>query len=137
MVNLKRFILVILILSLILTVFAINSFATDINMNLAQEQNVTNGQNSINDVDSSSNNTLENSVETTNSTSSPSTNSNEEVTTNNTSLNTNTAATVQSVEQFEDNTASFDISNVINILLLAVGLVLILLAVAILIRLKK
>lgn len=120
MVNLKRFIIVILLLSIILTAFTVTSFATNINMNLAQEQNVINRQNSINDTDS---NSIDN--ETSNGTSS------------NASLDTNTVATVQSVEQFEDNTASFDISNIINILLLAVGLVIILLAVAILIRLKK
>ena len=115
MVNLKRFILIILFFSIIFATFNVSSFATNINMNLAQDQNISNNiNNSADDNEQESNSSV-----------------------SNTSLNTNTSATVQSVEQFEDNTASFDISNVINILLLAVGLVIILLAVAILIRLKK
>lgn len=124
MINLKRFIIVILLLSFILTIFSVTSFATNINMNLAQEQNVTSRQNTINDIENNTN--VEDELSSLiNSTSS------------NTTLNTNTVATVQTVEQFEDTTSGFDITNVINILLLAVGLVIILLAVAILIRLKK
>lgn len=109
--TLKRFILIILYFSLVSTFFVVPTFASNINMNLAQEQNVA---------DNSINNDISN-----------------ENYVSNTSLDTNTVATVQSVEQFEDNTSSFDISSVINILLLAVGLVIILLAVAILIRLKR
>ena len=97
---LKRFILIILFISIIFSIFKTSTLASNINMNLAQEQDINNEM-------------------------------------SNTSLNTNTIASVQSVEQFEDNTASFDISNIINILLLAVGFVIILLAVAILIRLNK
>ena len=124
MINLRRFIILILLLSFILTIFSVTSFATNINMNLAQEQNVTSRQNTINDIENNTN--VEDELSSLiNSTSS------------NTTLNTNTVATVQTVEQFEDTTSGFDITNVINILLLAVGLVIILLAVAILIRLKK
>ena len=108
---LKRFILIILFISIIFSIFKTSTLASNINMNLAQEQDINN--------ENSNNDTVNNNQMS------------------NTSLNTNTIASVQSVEQFEDNTASFDISNIINILLLAVGLVIILLAVAILIRLNK
>ena len=122
MVNLKRFILIILFFSIAFATLHVSSFATNIDMNLAQEQNITDSRNnSSNNI----NNSADDNEQQPNSS------------TSNTSLNTNTSATVQSVEQFEDNTSSFDISNIINILLLAVGLVIILLAVAILIRLKK
>ena len=109
--KLKRFILIILYFSLFSTFFYLPTFASNVNMNLAQDQNVA---------DNSINNNISNQDSF-----------------SNTPLDTNTVATVQSVEQFEDNTSSFDISSVINILLLAVGLVIILLAVAILIRLKR
>ena len=93
------------------------SYATNINVNLAQEQNVTDDRN--NDAVDTSNEVSDNSVE------------------NPPTLNTNTQATVQSVEGFEDNTGGFDITNILSIFLLAVGFVLILLAIAILIRLGK
>ena len=97
MVSLKRFIFVILLLSLIFTVFTLKTYATNINMNLTQEQNVTSRENSINDISNSSteNNEVSNSI--------------------NEYLNTNTAATVQTVQQFEDTTSSFDISSVVLI----------------------
>lgn len=47
-----------------------------------------------------------------------------------------TATLVSSVDTNDHTSASLDLSNIINILLIAVGIVLILLAVAILIRLK-
>ena len=36
----------------------------------------------------------------------------------NTSLNTNTIASVQSVEQFEDNTAKFDFTNIMKLVIM-------------------
>ena len=125
--TLKRFILI-LFCSLISTFFTVPTFASNIDMNLAQEQNVINRGNSINNNISNEFDINDTGDEDINSISNSFPN---------TSLDTNTVATVQSVEQFEDNTSSFDISTVINILLLAVGLVIILLAVAILIRLNK
>lgn len=125
--TLKRFILI-LFCSLISTFFTVPTFASNIDMNLAQEQNVINRGNSINNNISNEFDINDTGDEDINSISNSF---------SNTSLDTNTVATVQSVEQFEDNTSSFDISTVINILLLAVGLVIILLAVAILIRLNK
>lgn len=111
MKTLKSFIFIILYFLLFSIFFTLPTFASNINMNLAQEQNIA---------DNSINNDISNQDSV-----------------SNTQLDTNTVATVQSVEQFEDNTSSFDITNIINILLLAVGLVIILLAVAILIRLKR
>ena len=120
MLKLRKFLSIILLFSLVFTFFITRSaFATDINMNLAQEQNVTDNQNPGNNV----RNETRNKNELTNTSTSP--------------LNANTSASVQSVEQFEDNTAKFDFTNIISILLLAVGLVIILLGVAILIRLNK
>ena len=115
MLKFEKKILIILIFSVLFTFFnfTLNSYATNINMELGQQANVTDTENPGNNLQ----------------------NSNTQL--GITSLNTNTSATVQSVEQFEDNTSSFDFTNIINILLLAVGLVIILLAVAILIRLKR
>ena len=53
------------------------------------------------------------------------------------SLDTNTVANVESLDRIDYNTSSFDFTNIINVLLIAVGLVIILLAIAILIRLKR
>ena len=118
MLKLRRVISIILLFSLVITFFMVKTtFATDINMNLAQEQNP--GNNVRNEIENEAGN------------------QNEAVNSSTSSLDTNTSASVQSVEQFEDNTAKFDFVNIINILLLAVGLVIILLGVAILIRLSK
>ncbi|CCZ00198.1 unknown [Clostridium sp. CAG:793] len=53
----------------------------------------------------------------------------------NTSIS-NTSVVIKSVNEVDDSTAGIGFSDVLNILLIAVGFVLILLAVAILIRLK-
>ena len=53
------------------------------------------------------------------------------------SLDTNTEANVESLDRVDYSTSTFDFTNIINVLLIAVGLVIILLAIAILIRLKK
>ncbi len=136
MINLRKFIMVILLLSLLLVTFNVVSNATNFNINLSPEQNVTNEQNEINEVENTTTRNNTNNETSTNSSTNSVTNS-AVGTSANTVLNTNTVANVQTVEQFEDNTSSFNASNVINILLLAVGLVIILLGVAILIRLKK
>ena len=142
--TLRKLTLIILLFSLFSTFFAVTTFASNINMNLPQEQNVTNRENSVNSNTNSNSNS--NTGSQTNSNNSinnddiddvDDVDDDEVLPMSNPSLDTNTVATVQSVEQFEDNTSSFDISSIINILLLAVGLVIILLAVAILIRLKR
>lgn len=121
MSKLNRVILIVFLFSVIFSCFMVcNSFASNINMNLAQEENVTDNGNPGNNI--------RNQTENTNT----SVNNNQTGT-----LNTNTQATVQSVEEFQDNTGSFDFSGILNILLLAVGLVIILLGIAILIRLNK
>lgn len=127
MLKLRRFLIIILIATLLFgfLLFVTNSYATSINMNLAGEANVTDEGNPGNNLRQSGNTTQNGNNTATNSAS------------NTAGLNTNTSASVQSVEQFEDTTSSFDVTNILNILLLAVGLVLILLAVAILIRLRK
>lgn len=56
-------------------------------------------------------------------------------TSSNVSTNSNTSTTVSTVSSVEDNSLEF--TNILNILLIAVGVVIILLAIAILIRLKK
>ena len=118
MSKLNKFLVFFLLIILIFTFITIkSSYASNINVNLAQEQNVTDSRND------NTANLSDNSVN--NPTSGTPT------------LNTNTQATVQSVEGFEDNTGGFDITNILSIFLLAVGFVLILLAIAILIRLGK
>ena len=64
-------------------------------------------------------------------------NSRDNVTNPISSLDTNTVANVESLDRIDYSTSSFDFTNIISILLLAVGLVIILLGVAILIRLNK
>lgn len=56
-------------------------------------------------------------------------------TASNVSTNSSTSTTVSTVSSVEDNALEF--TNILNILLIAVGIVIILLAIAILIRLKK
>lgn len=91
-------------------------FATSqVNMNLA----------------SSTNNTVSNS----NTSNTTSTNSN--TASSSTKNSVNTAAVVKSVNETDTTTAGLSMSEIINILLIAVGFILILLAVAILIRLKN
>ena len=107
MSNFKRFIVIILLFIFIFTfyVFTAKTFATDINMNLANESTISDNGNSRN-----------NSTPT---------------------LDTNTVTNIESIDEYNEPTSSFDFSDILNILLLTVGLVIILLAVAILIRLGK
>ena len=115
MSNLKKCFIILMIFSLAFTFyfFKINSYATDIDMDLAREHNVTDEGNPGNNIR--------------NSASTP-------------SLDTNTVTSIESIDnidEYNEPTSSFGVSEVLNILLLAVGLVIILLAVAILIRLGK
>ncbi len=115
MSKLKRFIIILIVFSLMFTFycFKINIFATSIDMNLASEHNVTDEGNPGNNVRNSSY--------------AP-------------SLDTNTITSIESIDnidEYNEPTSSFGFAEVLNILLLAVGLVIILLAVAILIRLGK
>lgn len=113
MSNFKRNIVMIILFIFILSfyVFTAKTFATDINFNLANESNVTDEGNPGNN--------LRNSTST-----AP-------------TLDTNTITNVESIDEYNEPTSSFGFSDILNILLLAVGLVIILLAVAILIRLGK
>ena len=115
MSKLKKFIVILIVFSLMFTFycFKINSYGTNIDMNLASEHNVTDGGNPGNNVRNS---------------------------TNTPDLDTNTVTSIESIDnidEYNEPTSSFGVSEVLNILLLAVGLVIILLAVAILIRLGK
>lgn len=115
MLNLKRFMIILIVFSLVFTFycFKMNVFATNIDMNLASEHNVTDSGNPGNNV--------RNSLYTP-------------------PLDTNTVTSIESIDnidEYNEPTSSFGFSEVLNILLLAVGLVIILLAVAILIRLGK
>ncbi len=113
MSNLKRSIVMIILFIFILSfyVFTAKTFATDINFNLANESNVTDEGNPGNN--------LRNNTTTT------------------PTLDTNTVTNIESIDEYNEPTSSFGFTDILNILLLAVGLVIILLAVAILIRLGK
>ena len=115
MSNFKRSIVMIILFIFVLSfyVFTAKTFATDINFNLANESNVTDEGNPGNN------------LRNTNTTP---------------TLNTNTNTSVESIDsidEYNEPTTSFGFTDILNILLLAVGLVIILLAVAILIRLGK
>ncbi len=115
MSNSKKIIMVSIILAIFCVVFVCASsvLATNINMNLANESNVTDNDNPGNNLRNSN------------------------ATSNLTELDTNTVTSIESIDEYNEPTSSFGISEILNILLLAVGLVIILLAVAILIRLGK
>lgn len=116
MLNLKRFFIIFIFFSLIFAFssFEINSYAANIDMNLASEHNVTDEGNPGNNI--------RNSVE------------------NTSVLDTNTATNIESInsiDEYNEPTSNFGVSQILNILLIAVGVVIILLAIAILIRLGK
>ncbi len=113
MSNLKKIIVMIILFIFVLTFYAFTTktFATDINMNLATESNVTDEGNPGNNLRNNTNTTP--------------------------TLNTNTVTNIESIDEYNEPTSNFGFSDILNILLLAVGLVIILLAVAILIRLGK
>lgn len=114
MTKIVKVLLIILMFGLFVVSF---SYATDINMNLQPNNNSTgysSQENSIDDEDDYDN-TLNNSVETDNS--------------------IDQSTTVKSVSSVAEE--SFGLSQILNILLIVVGIVLILLAIAILIRLNS
>ena len=130
MSNLRRFFMILLLLFVFILSFygfTAKVFASSANMNLSNEANITDEGNPGNNVRNNSSNNSTNNVS----------NSLSDSRTSSGSLDTNTATTVQSVDQFEDSSSSFGLPQILNILLLAVGFVIILLAVAILIRLGK
>ena len=114
MLKSKKYFSTFIILTSLLLLFTTHTFASSLNSVNVENNNVDSNSVSTNSV---SNATLPNESDL--------------------SLDTNPAANVQSLDRIDYTTSSFDFSNIINILLIAVGLVIILLAVAILIRLRK
>lgn len=121
MLKLRKFIVLFILLLFTLN---IKSFATTVNMNSSIENNPI----ADNTIDVNDDEILENDdlILEDNETSNLVTH-----------LDTNTTANIQSLDRIDYTTSSFNASNIINILLIAVGLVIILLAIAILIRLRK
>ena len=113
MLKLGKYITLFLISTILLLFFSSNIFATSVNTNVIN----------TNYVDSESSNFQNNSRDN--------------VTNPISALDTNTVANVESLDRIDYSTSSFDFTNIINVLLIAVGLVIILLAIAILIRLKR
>ena len=108
-------------------IFSTSSFAANIEMNLTSnlvDSNITNTYN-----DTASNST--NNTNSTGSTNSTNTTTNTEAAST-TNRNTSISDTLQALPESE-----LGLTNILNILLIAVGVVLILLSIAIFIRLKK
>ena len=121
MSNIKKiFITILVILSCSSLVLASN-----VNMNLANENTTATGN------EASQNGTSENIASNTS-------NSGNQASSGTTNTTGNIVANIQSVNNInEANSASLEINQILNIFLIAIGLILILLAVAILIRLKR
>lgn len=131
--------IVIFLLIIILSVCTF-SLATDINMNITEQSNTSNGSN----VSSYSNNINSNNYNNTinyNITSNDSNSSNRVTDSSNLNrnLSTQTEASQTQVSSISKTDANdgLGLSNVLNILLIVVGVVLILLSIAILIRLNS
>lgn len=124
MSKIKRIVVSILVL-LSCTSFV---FASSVNMNLATgSQTVTNSETSD---ANSNNNVVTNEISNTNTLANN--------TIGNPSSNSNIAAEIQSVNNINDvGSSSIELNQILNIFLIAIGLILILLAIAILIRIKK
>lgn len=114
-----------IIIFLFVLLFGTNIYAVDIDMNLTNIDTLSN-----NDVSNSNTNT-----NTSANTSSNKTNTSTNSTTNTSSNTTNTSATVSSVSSLPES--ELGLTNILNILLITVGFILILLAIAILIKLRK
>lgn len=131
--------IVIFLLIIILSVCTF-SLATDINMNITQQSNTSNGSN----VSSYSNNINSNNYNNIvsynmNSNDSNSSNRVTDSSNSNRNLSTQTEASQTQVSSISKTDANdgLGLSNVLNILLIVVGVVLILLSIAILIRLNS
>ena len=128
MLNLKK--IIVLVITLLFCTSVV--FATDIDMNL------TSGNVAANDT--VANSMATNNVDTTNMVAGGSTGNTVSNSTTNTISGTNaeTNANVQSVNNINDvNTSTLEINQILNIFLIAIGLILVLLEIAILIRLRK
>lgn len=131
--------IVIFLLIILLSVCTF-SLATDINMNITEQSNTYNGSNIStysNNVNLNSNNTVFSNV-----TSNDSNSSNRITDTSNSTKNSNTQTELEASQTQVSNISKNDIddglglTNILNILLIVVGVVLILLSIAILIRLN-
>lgn len=119
----KTFKVIIIALVIVLAVGTISSSAASINMNLESGNNISD-ENVVEDTNTTDTNTLANT--TTNTT------ANTTTTDNNSGTESATVTSVSSLPESE-----LGLSNIINILLIAVGVILIFLAIAILIRLGR
>lgn len=119
----KTFKVMIIALVIVLAVGTISSSAASINMNLESGNNISD-ENVVEDTNTTDTNTLANT--TTNTT------ANTTTTDNNSGTESATVTSVSSLPESE-----LGLSNIINILLIAVGVILIFLAIAILIRLGR
>lgn len=119
----KTFKVIIIALVIVLAVGTISSSAASINMNLESGNNMSD-ENVVEDTNTTDTNTLANT--TTNTT------ANTTTTDNNSGTESATVTSVSSLPESE-----LGLSNIINILLIAVGVILIFLAIAILIRLGR
>ena len=133
MLNLKK--IIVLIITLLFCTSVV--FATDIDMNLTSGNVAANDVNNETTNEIAGNGTATNNIDTTNTVAGGSSNT---VSNSNTLSGTNaeTNANVQSVNNINDvNTSTLEINQILNIFLIAIGLILVLLAIAILIRLRK
>ena len=119
----KTFKVMIIALVIVLAFGTISSSAASINMNLESGNNMSD-ENVVEDTNTTDTNTLANT--TTNTT------ANTTTTDNNSGTESATVTSVSSLPESE-----LGLSNIINILLIAVGVILIFLAIAILIRLGR
>lgn len=139
MSKLKRVIVSVLVL-LSCTSFV---FASNINMNLASgNETIADNQTAQNSVNANSNNETSSitngTTNTTGNVNNSMTNYNSNSNSMYTNSSTNMETAVQSVNNINDvGSSSLEIGQIINILLVAVGFILILLAIAILVRMKK
>lgn len=120
----------ILLICLLFISFILSSkcFAIDINMNLTGNTSNTNSLLDLNNAVTNAANTLTNSNNETNT-------ANTENTSTNTNVNTNSNTNSSIVSSLPES--ELGLTNILNILLITIGVVLILLAIAIFIKLRK
>ena len=119
----------------ILVILSCASFvsASSVNMNLANENAVVSNTNTSNTTNTATSNAVSNTITNgvTNSLNNSQTNANSVAP-------SNMAANVESVSSINDiESSTLNIGQILNIFLIAVGVILILLAIAILVRMKK
>lgn len=138
----SKFSKIVIFLLIILLSICTFSLATDINMNITEQSNTSNGSN-VSTYSNNINSNNYNNIVSYNMNSNDSNSSNRVTDSSNSNINSNTQIGIEASQTQVSSISKTDandglgLSNVLNILLIVVGVVLILLSIAILIRLNS